>query len=115
MLQAKNIFTFAVEAKINQGISRFARFKSLKIRCWLDGQVLTHKQRAGFFGDPVDELRVLDDPVEELLLSDGGAPRQVSLLVATVERDTEGKQTGPEQSGPKSQLHGWGDTFNPPR
>lgn len=65
----------------------------------------THKQRAGFFGDPVDELRMLDDPVEELLLSDGGTPRQVSLVVATVERDAEGKQTGPEESGPKGQLH----------
>lgn len=49
---------------------------------------------------------MLDDPVEELLLSDGGTPRQVSLVVATVERDAEGKQTGPEESGPKSQLQG---------
>ncbi len=45
---------------------------------------VTHKQRAWFFWDTVDELSVLDDSVEKFLLGDGGAAGDATLLFLTV-------------------------------
>lgn len=44
----------------------------------------THKQRARFFRDTVDELGVLDDSVKKFLLGDGGAAGEATLLLPTV-------------------------------
>lgn len=60
----------------------------------------THEQRAGFFGDPVDELGVLNDSVQQLLLGDGRTPGHVSLVVGALQRDAQAEETRPEQSGP---------------
>lgn len=58
--------------------------------------IFTYEQRAGFFGDTVDELGVLNDTIQQFLLRDGQTPRQVSLVIGAVQRDAQAEETRPE-------------------
>lgn len=56
----------------------------------------THKQSTGFLRNTVDELSVLDDPLQKFFLGDGQTVGEGTLLISTVYRVACSKEDRPK-------------------